>query len=206
MQKLQEMKFPSSDFSQKGWTCVSQESQVKFDQHVRNCTFPLEAWGPGWRRRGRGLPRGQLLAAGALGAKAKSGVSLFLRLRAPGKAASTWPEGTSQTCPGDTAPQPPGRSASRSPGGCPGVWSHLPHHPPGHTEVPIFNHCSQNTEEGLAPPHPTLRSPKRPHDRDLPEEDAAVPAEVQGVPVLLSGRVALPQREVRQLPLHTALF
>lgn len=40
----------------------------------------------------------------------------------------------------------------------------------------------------------------------LPEEDAAVAAEVQGVPVLLPGRVVLLKREVHQLPLHVALL
>lgn len=42
--------------------------------------------------------------------------------------------------------------------------------------------------------------------RVLPEEDAAVPAEVQRVPILLSGRVALLQREVCQFPLDVAAF
>lgn len=42
--------------------------------------------------------------------------------------------------------------------------------------------------------------------RVLPEEDAAVPAEVQRVPVLLPGRVALLQGEVCPFPLDVAAF
>lgn len=42
--------------------------------------------------------------------------------------------------------------------------------------------------------------------RVLPEEDAAVPAEVQRVPVLLPRRVALLQGEVRPFPLDVAAF
>ena len=40
----------------------------------------------------------------------------------------------------------------------------------------------------------------------LPEEDAAVPAEVQGVSVLLLGGVVLLKRKVHQLPLHMTFF
>lgn len=42
--------------------------------------------------------------------------------------------------------------------------------------------------------------------RVLPEEDAAVPTEVQSVPVLLSGRVALLKGEVCQLPFDMTVF
>ena len=40
----------------------------------------------------------------------------------------------------------------------------------------------------------------------LPEEDAAVPAEVQGVSILLLGGVVLLKRKIHQLPLHMAFF
>lgn len=40
----------------------------------------------------------------------------------------------------------------------------------------------------------------------LPEENAAVPAEVQGVPVLLLGWVVLLQGKIHQLPLDVALL
>lgn len=42
--------------------------------------------------------------------------------------------------------------------------------------------------------------------RVLPEEDAAMPAEVQGVSVLLLGGVVLLKRKIHQLPLHMAFF
>ena len=40
----------------------------------------------------------------------------------------------------------------------------------------------------------------------LPEEDAAVPAEVQGVSILLLGGVVLLKCKIHQLPLHMAFF
>lgn len=42
--------------------------------------------------------------------------------------------------------------------------------------------------------------------RVLPEEDAAVPAEVQGVSILLLGGVVLLKCKIHQLPLHMAFF
>lgn len=42
--------------------------------------------------------------------------------------------------------------------------------------------------------------------RVLPEENAAVPAEVQGIPILLLGWVVLLQGKIHQLPLDVALL